>query len=736
MQQQSPKSPERTKGEAKPAEAAWAHFAEKVKASPEEVMDKPGATSDDIVKVEVAKTPTVQRHSMWDAEFATVGKKEAEHMSAQWKLIRQELGTFAGDLAALQLGLEEAKRSTHQAVTRVTTLLAGHDARIEEERGLRMAMEENLKHELQKLRADLQAEAKQREVDDRRIESELLTKQDLHEQSVHERCKDLPTIKDKLGNLHSTVSRVPSQLDALREHINQETRSREAGHDTAMRHLKDHKEAVPRLILEATRDLKPHKHELAELKDTLDKEIANRHSIVNPLHEKVHTAHKDIAQHKEDMGNLRRICEELEDSILPRIDAQQHAIDKLGHDEKSDCDKLESRLAELSAKIDTEVAVRTAFMGEVEQMLAPIKAKLRLFASEHADQVRQARDELETSIKDKLKKESDARDAQHKALQGQLSGHKAVLDTRLESIHKSHKDLEHKIREVPAQPAPDLAHVKKTEELARQVRQLQSRLPEEEAPRGTIVYPHEDQILYVEQFLKDTCERFIDGLQRRKHSLQPRMVLVEHPDPTEEKAATSSAKPGQAATEKDPAAKVGQSIGKEAPKVSMQELGSQKPKAVAIGSPNLNTEKEGQLKKVLAGKRIELVMSQEGDFKTEAEAFEAKLHLKDPLEFKAVHHGDMSAAQFSNEAKAMEVLSDVAEVLKVYHSASLLIEGHTATPPEKMDKWAHDLAHSRAEKVKAAIVALGVEAQRLGTVGLPGHLGSGKHDTVLKITSF
>merc|ERR1712217_674490 len=118
------------------------------------------------------------------------------------------------------------------------------------------------------------------------------------------------------------------------------------------------------------------------------------------------------------------------------------------------------------------------------------------------------------------------------------------------------------------------------------------------------------------------------------------------------------------------------------------------------------------------------------------EAFEAKLHLKEPIDFKPVHHGDTPTAEFKDDSKAKSVLSDVAAVLKIYPKAILLIEGHTATPPEKMDKWAHDLSQARAEKVKSTIVSFSIDASRLNTIGLPGNLGSGKHDTVLKITSF
>jgi len=63
------------------------------------------------------------------------------------------------------------------------------------------------------------------------------------------------------------------------------------------------------------------------------------------------------------------------------------------------------------------------------------------------------------------------------------------------------------------------------------------------------------------------------------------------------------------------------------------------------------------------------------------------------------------------------------------------IEGHTATPDDKMDDWAFALAQGRADKVKNSFVDLGIAEHRLKPIGLPGRLGSGVAATMLKIVS-
>jgi len=114
----------------------------------------------------------------------------------------------------------------------------------------------------------------------------------------------------------------------------------------------------------------------------------------------------------------------------------------------------------------------------------------------------------------------------------------------------------------------------------------------------------------------------------------------------------------------------------------------------------------------------------------------AKLNLKKGLDFKGVHHGQDPTPVLTDPAKAHEVFHDIVEYLKAYSTAHVMIEGHTATPKEKMDEWAYALADIRAAFVRKQLINLGVEAHRLKSAGRPGHLGDGKHDTILYITSW
>jgi len=153
------------------------------------------------------------------------------------------------------------------------------------------------------------------------------------------------------------------------------------------------------------------------------------------------------------------------------------------------------------------------------------------------------------------------------------------------------------------------------------------------------------------------------------------------------------------------------------------------------------TKTRKKLKEILARDRVILrFISADGSEVAHdddsAEITDASIKLKESIDFKPVHHGKKPVASYKDEDKTVGVLGDVADILAIYSSATVVVEGHTATPPEKMDSWAHELAKNRADKVKSSVVTHGVDSKRLSAKGLPGNLGDGHPDVKLKIVGF
>jgi len=111
--------------------------------------------------------------------------------------------------------------------------------------------------------------------------------------------------------------------------------------------------------------------------------------------------------------------------------------------------------------------------------------------------------------------------------------------------------------------------------------------------------------------------------------------------------------------------------------------------------------------------------------------------LKKNIDFVTPSHDEPPTAQFANEFEARLTLVDVAQLLRIFDTAVVLVEGHTASPLsnplEGIDEWAHQLAYNRAEMVKLELVAFGVDEMRLEALGLPGRIGMDSHGVQLNI---
>lgn len=92
-------------------------------------------------------------------------------------------------------------------------------------------------------------------------------------------------------------------------------------------------------------------------------------------------------------------------------------------------------------------------------------------------------------------------------------------------------------------------------------------------------------------------------------------------------------------------------------------------------------------------------------------------------------------AWFEDPKQAFVVLLDVAEMCKILPFSCFLIEGHTlhGSALTEIDEFAHEVADSRALKVKETLMEFGVPADRLEALGLPGLLGNNSSDVVVKL---
>merc|ERR1712050_285264 len=105
----------------------------------------------------------------------------------------------------LKYNFEEMKRSQQHAHMKLMTNFSGREDLLEKEKNLRAAAEDELKQQIQKLKVDLQFEVKQREDADEKVRSMLKPMLEPLEDSINVKTKDMPTMRDTLGNLRNQI---------------------------------------------------------------------------------------------------------------------------------------------------------------------------------------------------------------------------------------------------------------------------------------------------------------------------------------------------------------------------------------------------------------------------------------------------------------------------------------------------------------------------------------------------
>merc|ERR1712107_229925 len=175
----------------------------------------------------------------------------------------------------------------------------------------------------------------------------------------------------------------------------------------------------------------------------------------------------------------------------------------------------------------------------------------------------------------------------------------------------------------------------------------------------------------------------------------------------------------------------------EAPKPIVVERKPSMKEAPRLAMPHLSPDDEAELDKILARKAVTLWVGNKQITHShghEGEGFHIKL--RSFIDFKKVHRTETPHAELANEKRDMDMITDVAEIMQLFPTCELYLEGHTKTQDDKIDDWAKALALNRAEKVKSIIAACGIDPRRMETKGMPGHMGDMHNDVKIKIKNF
>jgi len=506
---------------------------------------------------------------------------------------------------------------------------------------------------------------------------------------------------------------VTKKIEPLQDYISSQVTENKANIEELRLSFRENSDTVRKNFDNRVREVD---EKIKGLKENAALEMADRIEA-NRKHDELLKQLRDKLQVvSDDLPDMKKGIKDLDNTLNPRLNEHKQTIDRNLLESQDGHSRLDQRVNDLTKKIENEVHARTSLQEDVDAMLEGLRVKMRTSIKQEFDNAITRIEHLNTAIQSQLEGEQNTREEKDKTLE------KQILEVRKELASKVDDTLS-QIRNIEAALRGELMTVEKeakttlatlANDLSKQIRALVDCLgmaiSEDDLTFESIVETTEEQCDDLGRLFKDVGDRFLQQCSLPKHA-------------------------GSASRRASSAILVGLMS-------TPRYIKSMPVKADAIKTlPTLSSAKKAIIGDVLARDRVELILtSTDGSVvqysDDSAQVSDAQMKLKETIEFKTVLHGKPPEATFKNEGSVTSLLGDVVEILNVYSTATVLIEGHTATPKEKMDSWAHELASNRAERVKKALMSMGIASRRLSAVGLPGHLGINSPDVIMKIVSF
>jgi len=502
---------------------------------------------------------------------------------------------------------------------------------------------------------------------------------------------------------------------------------------------------------------------LGSLRDALSQDKARFEQACEQCRAEAGEARRQCEALAQELAPLRSRLEEAHE-VLPKLRDLQRAIDKLSAEQALSKSVVDSRLVE----VGLEGAAREE---ELQKALAASRAQTQALLAKQAENSRLMSEALLADFQGQLEKEAASREAQAAHLEQrvrlQLEDRVDAVQRAVAAVERQQKQREgHTERVTRSSSGNSPRH----EELVRQIRDLReafiTNLANEKAEREVSIKELQGKVGNIGFLFAEVGQKFTQGSRKPSPAATPNGARAL--TPTQQWAAPRGdlRRPFAFGA---PASGAPLRPGHLSPTAT---LGVQEPASPGTSAgeppqtpPELTEAQQRSLRHVLGHQRVELVLEPPAassrdpagaaDYaatgvgrlralEEQVRALEdrvrglgtAELRLKQPLEFRPALRLEPAAACFEQEGLAVEILQDVAEVLKVYRTATVLIEGHAEVPLERMDRWSTEVAMGRAELVKATIARFGVDPQRLETRGLPEHTSNPGQAVTLKIPSF
>lgn len=224
-----------------PITARQGDFLEEPVSDPRRRQASPGFDEDGPLRKQATSSspaPRDIRQAEWQRQLQSVDEKQAELAHIQWKLIRDQSSSLAKELAIVQTQLKDLKAESRRALVECERAFRDNEAKLNEERGLRLAMFESLEKGMRKVRSDMDVEAQERQAANAEVSQKVKALSEEHNVRLREQqAQDL-----QQRRLREDLKVALEDLDALKQTVCQELSERREGEETLSELLREVRE--------------------------------------------------------------------------------------------------------------------------------------------------------------------------------------------------------------------------------------------------------------------------------------------------------------------------------------------------------------------------------------------------------------------------------------------------------------------------------------------------------------
>jgi len=675
--------------------------------------EKLGRSESIVSDTSPSQQSVVRRQTLWDQRFEEVEKHETQLVMTQWNMMREQLTALTSELAEVHAHFDEFIISTEKTHDIFKKQMQGMEHDLTQERIHREAGDDALEKTVQELRKLLGEESEAREEADQRLKAELTKRLTSVDRVLSERGRDEAELRQELTLVHSSFDLLSKKVTPLPDMLQQETKDRKTLEDTLRAAFHDEVEALKRKLSEQNEHVEA---QIRDLTDSVQTESDDRGSGDKKLEDLLKKMQGTVQGLSDQLPDMKTAIKELDQTLHPRLNEHKKTIDRNFVEHKEGHSRLEQRIDDLTKKIEAEVNARSSLQGDMDQMIDALRSKLRTTIQQQFDVAVTKVDNLSDALQAQIENEKTAREDRDSTLDKAIQDLKGNLASKLDDLQalltKVDTELRQEVTAVDKDLKETLARLAESlsKQIATLVECLGMSISEDDMTFSSIITSADEQCDDLGRLFKDVGDRFV-----QQYTLPRRKVV------------TSRRASKQIILELTNAAR----------DVKLAAF-----KADVIKTlPALSRESKAIIDDVIARDRVDLILKRgDGSVVQHSGGPEqinvAHVHLKEAVEFESVLHGKPPEAVFKDESLVSNLLGDVADILGVYKTATVLIEASTVTSSDELDSWAHELATNRAEKIKDALASIGVDEKRLNAVGVPDNMGDKRPGVTVKIISF